>query len=442
MISAEKTIKSQNLIKSGEKIGVAVSGGIDSMCLLHYLNSNKDKLNIKLSAINIDHQIRQNSKQDSQFVATYCKENNIPLHTFKVNALDYCKENKVTVEEGARICRYKVFESLIKKGIVDKIAIAHHLQDQVETILLNILRGSGLKGACGMEYAQNGYIRPLLNTEKSEILCYQSEYQIPFVEDETNLDTDYSRNFLRQTIIPQIKTHWSNFESNLIAFSKICKQDNEYIESTISYDSLILEDNLVKIPLNMFSLNSSIVFRLLRKGFEHLHALKDIEQKHLQIIKTLAIENENGTRVNLPNAVTAIKEYDYLTLTKKKPAKHIGTKQFVLGKQNVLGLKDIQVKKTKEFTGEIPANTHLFDFDKLPKTAIWRVKQTGDMFTKFGGGTKKLKDYLIDKKVPARIRGELPLLCDGNNVLLILGVEISDNIKIDENTKTGCIISY
>lgn len=442
MISAEKTIQNNNLISSGQKIGVAVSGGIDSMCLLHFLNSKKQEYGLQLFAINIDHSIRENSKADSEFVNNYCKQNGIKINTFKVNVLDYCNQNKVTIEEGARILRYGVFESLIKKGIVDKIAIAHHKQDQVETILLNLIRGSGLKGVTGMEISQNGYIRPLLNTDKSEILCYQSENSIPFVEDQTNLDTDYSRNFLRQNIIPQIKSHWNNFENNLLSFSKICKQDNDYINSTISFDNLILENNLVKIPLSMFVLNNAIVFRLIRKGLEHLHALKDIEQKHLKIIIKLVSESDNGTRVNLPNGITAIKEYDYLTLTKKISKKHVGTKEFVLGKQNILNLKDVNIKKTKNFEQLNLLNTHIFDFNKLPKNAIWRTKQNGDMFTKFGGGTKKLKDYLIDKKIPARMRNDLALLCSGNEVLIVLGVEISDKIKIDANTKTACIINY
>lgn len=441
MISADKTISNNKLLKQGERVGVAVSGGVDSMCLLHYLNCRKSELGITLTAINIDHSIRENSKQDSDFVIKYCKDNNISVHSFKVNALAYSTENKLTIEEGARICRYGVFDGLLKKGIVDKIAIAHHKQDQVETVLLNIFRGSGLKGLTGMEYEQNGYIRPLLNTDKSEILCYQSENNIPFVEDETNMDTEYSRNFLRHTVIPQIKSHWNNFENNLISLSKICKQDNEYIDSTICYDNLVFDENLVKIPLGMFVLPNPVVFRLLRKGFEHLHALKDIEQKHLQIIKNLASQSENGTRINLPNGVTAIMEYEYLTLAKKKNAKKQGSKEFVCGKQNILGI-EAQIKKTKILENVTMENSHIFDYKKLPKNCIWRTRQTGDMFTKFGGGTKKLKDYFIDKKIPSRLRNEIPLLCDGNEVMVVLGVEISDKIKVDENTKLACVISY
>lgn len=441
MNSVLNLIQSKKLIQANQKIGVAVSGGIDSMCLLHFLNSQKSNLKIELCAINIDHSIRQNSKQDSEFVKNYCKQNGIPCHCFKVDAKKFCEQNKLSLEEGARICRYNVFNSLLQKKIVDKIAIAHHKQDQVETILLNLFRGTGLKGASGMEYASNGYIRPFLDTDKSQILAYSTQNNIPFVEDETNYDTEFSRNFLRQDIIPQIKQHWQNFENNLINFSKLAKQDDDYINSLIAFDSLCLEQNLVKIPLNMFVLNMSIVSRLVRKSLEYLGSLKDIEQKHIALIANLAKESENGTRINLPNKLVVIKEYDYITILKKHEKVVTKTQKFQLGKQDILGYKTSITKKSSNLSPKTSnANCLQFDLDKLPKNAIWRTKQTGDMFTKFSGGTKKLKDYLIDKKVPTRIRSTLPVLACDSEVFVVYGIEISDKIKIDSCTKTICQI--
>lgn len=447
MINALKTLEKQNLISKGEKIGVAVSGGVDSMCLLHFLNEQKSQLGFDLSVINIDHNIRENSKNDSEFVKNYCKQNGITFHSFKVDVPEFVKQNKVTVEEGARICRYKVFENLLNKGIVDKIAIAHHRQDQVETILLNIFRGTGLKGASGMDYQSNRFIRPLLDTSKAEIITYAQEHNIAFVEDETNADTDYSRNFIRQEILPKIKEHWHNVEDNIISFSKICKQDDEYINSIINFDNIIVEKNLVKIPLNCFIYKPTITTRIIRYALTHLNALKDFEQKHFAIITNLAQKSENGTKINLPNKLIATKEYDYLTLMLKKPKQEYQKAPFVLGKNRIFGtnieIKKVRVKNSgldemKKYLLE--PKTLVFDYDKLPKDVCWRVKQNGDMFQKFSGGTKKLKDYFIDKKVPNRLRNELPLLASQNNILLITGLEISDQIKVDLGTKTLCII--
>ena len=145
-------INSEELIRPHETIGVAVSGGKDSMSLLHYLNSVKDELKINVVAINIDHDLRENSSSDSAFVMNYCKAHSIKAHSYKVNARKITEDNKLTVEQGARLARYEVFDRIIESGIVDKIALAHHMSDQAETILLNIFRGTGISGASGMEY--------------------------------------------------------------------------------------------------------------------------------------------------------------------------------------------------------------------------------------------------------------------------------------------------
>ena len=144
-------IKKHELVKKGEKIAVACSGGKDSMSLLHYMWTHKDDLGIEVLAVNVDHGIRENSESDSKFVANYCEKHGIKIYSFKVNAKQFADDKKLTLEQGARECRYKVFKSLINKHLVDKIALAHHLQDQTETILLNIFRGTGIAGAGGMD---------------------------------------------------------------------------------------------------------------------------------------------------------------------------------------------------------------------------------------------------------------------------------------------------
>ena len=164
MENTKKFIIKNKMFKKGDTVAVAVSGGIDSVCLLHFLNTYKKEFGIDIVAVNVDHQIRENSASDSRFVEDLCKEFGIHLYKFKVNVLEISEKNKTGIEETARYARYKVFDSLIKNKLADKIAIAHHQSDQVETILLNIFRGAGLKGAGGMEEIQNNYVRPFLNT--------------------------------------------------------------------------------------------------------------------------------------------------------------------------------------------------------------------------------------------------------------------------------------
>ena len=440
MESVIKTIETYNLFNKGEKIAVATSGGKDSMCLLHFLHKNNDKFGIEVLAINVDHQIRENSASDSKFVEDFCKQNGITCYALKVDVPKFITENKMTLEEGARVARYKLFDAMLEKGLFDKIAIAHHQSDQVETVLLNIFRGAGLKGASGMNEISGKYIRPLLNTSKTEILTYIKENNIQFVEDETNADVNYSRNFLRNEILPKLKERWKNIEANILNFSKICKQDDNYINKSISFDDILIYDKTARIPLYKFASADSIQTRILKWTFEKLGLSKDIEKRHLNILKKFASNGQNGTKLNLPNKLTATLEYDELVLSVKQAKKEFVPKDFKLGK-TIFDNFVVTIKKTNKFNVD-DENTHYIDVKKLPSDVKWRTRQNGDVFTKFGSGEKKLKDYFIDKKIPASKRDNIPLLASGSEIYCVLGYEISDKVKIEQNSKYAYKIEY
>ncbi len=440
MQSVIKTINKYKMFKHGDVVGVAVSGGIDSMSLLHFLNSIKDDYDIEIVAINVDHSIRENSAKDTLFVQNYCNENHIRFYKFKIDSVKIASENKMCLEEAARKGRYGVFDSLLSRGIVDKICLGHHIQDQAETILLNIFRGAGLNGAKGMDAVRDNYLRPMLNTTKLEITQYAGANEIPYVEDDTNFDETYSRNFLRNVIMPKLRLKWTNIDKNLVDFGNVCKEDDEYIKSQMFFDGVIEEENLVRIPLSYFIYPSPVVNRLILKELDYLNASKDIEKKHISIIKSMAKEAENGVKINLPNNLTVHKEYDFIAITVKKPKPKLEETNFKLGSFNLINFGTLTVRKTSKI--ELVENAHLIDSEKLPSGCTIRTRKDGDMFTKFNGGTKKLKDYFIDKKIPQRLRSEIPLICKDNEVYCILGVEISDKVKTDENTKSAYILSY
>lgn len=440
MQSVYKTINKYKMFKKNEVIGVAVSGGVDSISLLHYLNSIKDEFDIEVVAINVDHSIRENSPEESEFVQSYCKENRIRCYKFKIDSVKIAKENKICLEEAARIGRYGVFDSLLQKEIVDKICLGHHIQDQAETILLNIFRGAGLNGAKGMEFVRGKYLRPMLNTTKLEITSYAFENELPYVEDDSNYDETYARNYLRQNIMPKLRMKWKNLDKNLVEFGNVCKEDDSYIKSQMFFDCIIREENLVRIPVSYFIYPNSLVNRMVLTELEYLKVNKDIEKKHLKIIEDMAKEAKNGVKISLPNSITVHKEYDFITISVKKPKPKLEPIDFRLGSFDLINFGSLTVRKTNKF--DLLENAHLIDFDKLPKGCVIRTREDGDMFTKFGGGTKKLKDYFIDKKIPQRLRSELPLVCKENEVYCILGVEISDKVKIDENTKSAYILTY
>lgn len=435
-------IKQHNLIKSGEIIGVACSGGRDSISLLHYLNSIKAELDCEIVAINVDHGIRQTSALDTEFVMQFCKDHKIRAYKFKGEALKVAKEEKLTVEQAARKVRYGVFETVIKKGLVDKIALAHHMYDQAETVLLNIVRGAGLSGAKGMEPIRDKiYIRPLLNTPRENIMAYIDEFSLEYVEDETNKDNSYSRNYLRNVVMPALRRHFKAVDRSIVHFAEICAKDDNYINSNIDMNTMIETKEFTKVPLSYFYQDEAIINRILMKVFSRF-AAQDIERRHINMVREFALEANNGNIITLPFKIKVLKEYDYIVIGNIKKKENIGEYPFSSGKLKIEGYGIIRSTSSKVLT-EPKIHQHIIDAEKLPENAIWRFRQEGDMFSPLGlGGSKKLKDYFIDKKIPQRMRNEIPVLAVGNKILAIADIEISDEIKVSETTAKLYKINY
>ncbi len=438
MQTCEKFIAENNLFKSGEIIGVGCSGGSDSMALLHFLAKNQEKYDIEVVAIHVDHGIRDNSYLDADFVKEKAKQLGVRFYKFRVDVPKIAKEKSISIETAARDARYGVFRALLKKGVVDKIALAHHMLDQAETILMHIFRGSGVAGARGMSpISENVFVRPLLSTQKQEIFDYLDRNHIEFVEDETNEDMGYSRNFVRNRIMKDILSRWSGAACAIVNFGKAVQDDDDYINSQIHTDAFIVEDRSVKIPLSYFLYPNAISSRIVFRAFNAIGINTDVEKKHIDMIKELARAGENGKRLNLPFDIIAVKEYDYLTIYNRHEEKPVLDLPFKCGEFDLPNGKKLIVKRVKDFN--LTAGQLVLDYRKVPKEAFWRFREDGDVFTKFGGGTKKLKSFLIDKKVPSRLRDQLPLLVVGNEVLAIAGVEISEKVKV-ENVPTAYMI--
>ena len=435
-----KFIEANKMISPGDRVGVGVSGGSDSIALLHFLQENAEKLDIEVIAIHIDHGIREESRDEANFVVQMCKQMGVRAYKFRIESLKLAKEKNISVETAAREGRYAIFDSLFKKDVIDKLALAHHLSDQAETILMHIFRGSGIAGARGMEPVRDGrYIRPLLTTSKEEILDYINLNNLDYVEDRTNNDNYYSRNFLRNVVLPEISKKWPAVIKSVCQFGATLKEDDDFINSQVYDDAVIYEEKEAKIPLSYFLYKRPIISRMIIKALKKIGVKFDFERKHVDMIMALASDFENGKRVSLPFDVVAVKDYEYITLFNKKIEIPEFKCEFKCGEFDVPGMGKMIVKRVKDFT---PREGVIYiDYRKVPKSAFWRFRLEGDVFTKFGGGTKKLKSFLIDKKIPQRKRDFLPVLADGNNILAIAGVEISEPVKL-ENVPTAFSVEF
>lgn len=429
-------VKKHKLINAGEVIGVGVSGGIDSMSLLHFLNEHKEQLDIEVVAIHINHGIREESDDEAYFVLQKCREMGVRIYKFTIDAPKLARDKKLSIETAAREGRYGVFETLVKKDIVDKIALAHHQSDQAETILMHIFRGCGVSGARGMEPVRDKiYIRPMLQVSKQEIEEYSSINNLDFVEDSSNADNSYSRNFLRNVVMKEILKKWPNAIEAINNFAADVCEDDDYIKKDLDLNSFLVDEKLVQMPCSCFNQSSAIYSRIVFKVLSMIGVKQDIERKHIEMIRDLALNMENGKKVKLPFDVTVCKEYDFVTFENIYVEKPELNRPFKLEEFDATNYGTVVVKRTRVDRMH-DQNALYFDGKKVPKTARWRYREDGDIFQKFGGGTKKLKSFLIDRKVPSRIRDFIPVLADGNEVYVIAGVEISEKVKVDKDATT------
>ncbi|MBE5756332.1 MAG: tRNA lysidine(34) synthetase TilS [Clostridiales bacterium] len=421
------------ILTKNDIIGVACSGGSDSMALLYFMHKNQKKYGITVKAVNIEHGIRgENSINDTNFVKNYCKKHKIELISYSVDAINYSKQHKLSLEEGARKLRYDCFDDAISKGLITKIATAHHAKDNAETVLINLFRGTGLKGITGIEENyQNKIIRPFLSLSKEDIENFIDKNKIPFVVDETNLSTDYTRNYIRLNLLEKVKEIFPEYEKAVLRLSKIAKMEEEFLQN-LAIKELKQEKDGYSFSVN---LEKALFYRVATLALKNL-VKKDYEIKHINAIYSLISKN-NGTKITLLRGVFAIKEYDKIVVFSSNNKEKVdipfaeGEFPFEYGKLTVTKMeKPINLK-----------DGFYIDENLLVGAKI-RFVALGDLFYKFGGGSKKLTDIFTDKKIPVRKRKALPIIENNGKILFVAKVGISELAKTTDQTKMVYKLTY
>ncbi len=411
---------------SDKKIGVALSGGRDSVALAYALK----KGGYDVIAINVEHGIRgENSLKDSAFVRDFCVLYDIPLYQESVDSLSFASDNGYTVEQAARILRYKVFENAIQEGVCDVVALAHHRDDQAETIFMRIIRGTGVNGLCGMRAVRGSYIRPLLECPREDIDEYVAQNGIKYVDDETNFCTDYTRNYLRAELA-ELKKRFPSVCRNFARLSQNAAEEEDFVNSFIPDVEVVGGEVL----LNICDLKDEFVAkRLIVKAVNELGVTQDIESRHFPIVLALA-DAQNGKMIELTHGICVHKDGNSLVFTKNESLSEKSQTVFEVREFDDFGVS-AQRSNREEYGQQKGTGALFIDGDKVPQNAVLRYRKEGDFIEKFGGGTKSLGDFLTDRKVPLRKRDTLALLALGDEVLAIFGVEISKKVAIDNDTK-------
>ena len=433
-----KNLEDYNLENS--RILLAISGGKDSMTMLDLFNCFKDELKLDLVACHFNHSLREDADRDEKFVKSQCEKYGLKFYSKKEDVLLYSNENKLSTEEGARFLRYKFFDEVKRIENLEYIATAHNKNDLAETVIMRILRGTGINGLIGIQSERGDLIRPILNFSRDEIEKYIEENNIPFVEDKTNFEELYLRNKIRLNLFPILKN-----EYNLRILDAISRLSNIAFDySTISREyiaskeGLLWEFNKEKILVYIEKLKlQSRSFRniMYREFFEFISKDPDgINYKIIEEIDNL-IFSKTGKYIEIKNVVFKI-EYDKLLIYDKNIFENLemkfyfenldfslySTKFFdiIIEQSSFEEFKNLKQNKDLLFI-----NKKYLDFLKI------RNKENGD-FLELEFGKKKLKDIFIDEKVSKDIRKNIPIFEIENNIVWVPNIRRSNRYLVDE----------
>ncbi len=428
----------------GTRVCVALSGGADSVCLLHYFHSHALEYSITLSAVTCEHGIRgENSLKDLVFVEKLCKDWEIPLRIFRADVPNMAKTAKTGLEEAGRNFRYACFDAILQDADgTDFIATAHHKDDLIETVLFRLIRGTSL-GGLNVFPERNGIIRPLLNVSRAQIMQYVRENSLPYVIDESNSDETFTRNYLRRTVLPALERSVNGAGEHLAEFALRASQDDALLQDMAKKSiRFVAGEYCIPADLPQPLFTRACVEILKRRGIT-----KDYTEANLQEIAALK-SLQSGKRVSLPKGLCAVREYgDIVFYFPHSPTQtpfegEISFKKgaFSLNGNELIVAEDLNGEMAENFS-DIPVaqnatrKTLKVDLDALPENCVIRTRREGDLFTPFGGKSKTLKKFLTEKKISARRGRLLPLIACGSEILAVCGVEIADRVKITPNTK-------
>jgi len=448
-------ISENSLIESKDRIIISLSGGPDSTALFHLLLMLKDEMDIRLRAFHLNHMLRgEESDRDERFCINLCGQAGMEIDIHKEDISLHARDNKLSAETAGRKRRYELLDEIMKKERFNKAATAHNLDDSVESVLMNIFRGTGLNGLCGIPARRGALIRPLLCVRKSEILEYLKSNGLDYCVDRTNTENDFLRNHIRNDILISAgKRFNTDITGNISRMINNLSEDEAFINEAVNR---IFDEN-VKTKTDMACIRKEILLnnkpsiskRLILKAVECVKGdTVDIEEKHIRSIAGLA-GKQSGAKADLPGSVYALLEFDRICIKqlekesmRTEPAVHIrfgeetgfGGWTFRFGIVESMGVRNIQKNDKSAY----------LDLDRIgDRDLLLRYRQEGDIFSPFKRNvTKKLRKYFIESRVPACERDSIPLLAAGEEILWIAGHDISHRYAAGRDTKKILLCEY
>lgn len=454
-------IKEQNLLEAGDACIVGVSGGADSICLLTVLAGLREKMELKLYAVHVNHMIRgTEADTDESYVEVYCKELGIPCDSYHIDVPAFAKKQKLTEEEAGRNARYKAFARTADKyGFADyKVAVAHNKNDVAETVLLNMVRGTGIAGMAGIPVKRGRIVRPLLSCTRLEIETYLEQKGIQYCTDSTNLENDYARNKIRNQVIPalnEINTQAAAHISQAAAYAAmydtyVTKQVGHFLDEqmeirkqTGNHDAYVL--GIGKLREQDELIEDLVILELIGRVSG---GRKDIGQNHVREVKKL-YRAAAGSRIMLPHGGMAYQNYGYLCFENTSWKENSGWQETVVEGTGEYILPGMGRMKIEIFEKSVHLDltkkeyTKFADYDRIQNGITIRKYMENDyMVITSDGSTKKINRLFSSCKIPVAERSQIPLVASGHDIIWAVGVRLSEKYKVRPDTKRVICLEY
>lgn len=452
---AIKTIEKYHMLQKGDAVIVGVSGGADSMALLYLLVSVQAKYNLQIIAVHIHHGLRgEQADMDEALVKECCKTLNLPFIAKRLNIKEEAEKNGLGLEEMGRLFRYEIFSQIAGAYLNSKIAVAHHMNDQAETVLMHLCRGTGIQGLSGIPPVRGNIIRPLLFCSRHMIEQYCAENNIAFRTDNTNLLDVYTRNKVRLHLLPWLEEQLNEKAvQNIASAAEFLREDSVYLDKLANraFQQAVYKKVNQCIYLKkevLLQLDLPILKRVLKKAILAIgETWKDFTQVHVEALIGL-LTKQSGKAVYLPGGCKAEIEYQCLKLFKN--VQRVSSFSYSLLINEAVYVAEcglyfkISFYQEKSYQKDKNICTKAFNYDKINGDVLTvRTRLPGDrLFLKGISGGKKLKNYFIDEKIPREKRGGIPLICIGNTVLWAVGLRVSECFLAEESTEHTLFISF
>ena len=435
-----KTLIENKLISEGDTVIVGASGGPDSQFMIHILNKLRKDMGFDMVLTHLNHLHRDEADKDEDLVRKTAEKLGLEFFSRSRSMDDLAKELKISPEDAGRRLRYEFFNDLAKKYPTSKIAVAHNKDDQAETVLMRIVRGTGLDGLRAMDYKTGNIIRPILGIKKSQILEYLDENNIPYAIDHTNFENDYTRNKVRLDIIPILEEINPNVIDSVFKLSELARDDLEILDTIVDdkfKEMARVSQSEIAFDKEKFNkTDPSLLRRILRKAVENLKGqIKDLSKENLDDF--LKIRDLDTGKVLIKDDLSLRKSYDSYILEKitneekNQSEKNLGDQETIF--YNGFYIKTSIINSDKY---EKDKNLGYFDYDLLDFPLKVRTRRPGDRFVPLGHKSeKKLKDFLSDQKIDRKRRDELPLILSKDKIIWLAPLRMSDEFKVTGATK-------